>query len=154
MRALRLAALALLLAAATPAVAQSGFTAADATALETCLAAAPETPADCIGAAAYACQGAGPEFQSTLGIVECLSRETAWWDARLNADYQTIRAAIDAESFAALRDAQRAWMGWRDAKCKFDYVYWREGTIRSVMYASCQLETTARRAQELADLVD
>jgi uncharacterized protein YecT (DUF1311 family) len=50
----------------------------------------------------------------------------------------------------ALRAAQRAWMQFRDANCR--YYGSGEGTITRLQFAECMRSTTARRALELEEL--
>ncbi|WP_157970156.1 lysozyme inhibitor LprI family protein [Pelagibacterium sediminicola] len=104
---------------------------------------------DCIGALSGPCMES-PEGSTTVGTNECLGAETQWWDAFLNARYDALRKGMDGESALALRNAQRAWIAFRDAECELHYTYWREGTIRSTIYAICMQEMTASRAVALA----
>ncbi len=115
----------------------------------------PATPRyrDCIGVASAACQEE-PDGQTTMGMASCTMRETAWWDEMLNHNYTTLQNTLDAETFAALRTAQRAWMDFRDAECDFQYTYWQEGTIRSLYASSCQLQMTAERALALDAVIE
>lgn len=113
----------------------------------------PQKLEDCIGVAADPCMDS-PEGSTTVGMTQCLARETAWWDSQLNARYAELRTTLDVESFAELRGAQRAWIAFRDADCSFRYAYWREGTIRSLFYGSCMLDLTAKRAIDLEDVAN
>ncbi|MDX8352354.1 lysozyme inhibitor LprI family protein [Cognatiyoonia sp. IB215182] len=117
---------------------------------------------DCLGQASDRCQlqdGGG----TTLGIATCISAETAVWDAILNEEYQALRAAFEGqdggvggatsdELLIALRDAQRAWIAFRDADCGLRYTLYQGGTIRSIVAANCHMTTTARRALALRDM--
>lgn len=147
------------LALASPVDAQDvTFTAKDDAVLTACLdavnASEGETAAaECIGIVAGPCQDE-PEGWTTVGMVNCLERETAWWDARLNENYAAVLETLDDERTASLRKAQRAWLAFRDAECGFQYDYWREGTIRSVFGSSCMLELTARRAIDISHFLD
>jgi uncharacterized protein YecT (DUF1311 family) len=107
---------------------------------------------DCIGTASDTCMDQ-PDNYATMGMANCMDRETAWWDEVLNAHYGNLRDGLDAESFAALRDAQRNWIAFRDAECNFNYTYWREGTVRTPAYARCMLEQTAHRAIALETVI-
>lgn len=113
----------------------------------------PRRTSDCIGAASGPCMEE-PGGYSTVGMSQCLARETDWWDGELNARYARLRDGLDEESALALKDAQRAWIAWRDSKCEFEYIYWREGTIRSTYYGACMLDVTAARAIDLIDYSD
>ena len=108
---------------------------------------------ECIGAASRVCMDA-PGGMTTVGMTSCTMRENAWWDQYLNFLYQDLKDTRTKEEFALLRDAQRAWITFRDSDCSFTYEVWKEGTIRSNMYASCVLDKTANRAIELAQYVD
>ena len=140
--------LAALLALTGPVLAQENApTDEDRALLEQCLAGEEEapTPDACIGAASDACM-AEPEGATTIGMTECSARETALWDERLNARYAELEETLEPEVFAALREAQRAWIAWRDAECSFARALWAPGTISTVVAANCLLDQTARRA--------
>ncbi|MGJ8529576.1 lysozyme inhibitor LprI family protein [Maritalea sp.] len=108
---------------------------------------------ECIGAASRVCMEA-PGGDTTVGIMQCTLRENAWWDSYLNFLYQDLKANLSTEQFASLRNAQRAWITYRDAKCGFEYEYWKEGTIRTTFHSSCLLDATATRAIDLAGYLD
>lgn len=106
---------------------------------------------DCIGAISGPCI-TSPAGMTTIGANQCMARETDWWDAFLNARYAAMRDSFDKESGLALRDAQRAWIAFRDAECNLHYTYWGDGSIRSTLYARCMLDMTAKRAIDLDSL--
>ncbi len=108
---------------------------------------------ECIGAASRICMEA-PGGQTTIGMAQCTVQENAWWDTYLNFLYQDLKANLTTDQFKSLRDAQRAWITYRDAKCGFEYEYWKEGTIRSTIHSGCILNTTATRAIDLAGYLD
>ena len=108
---------------------------------------------DCIGAASSKCMD-NPIGASTFGMVECVSRETNWWDAQLNGHYEYLKQNLDTPLFGALRDVQRKWIAYKDAACQFEYDSWGVGTIRQPATASCFLDITAIRALELGELAD
>lgn len=128
----------------------------DVSVVEACIADAEPgdlTPA-CIGAAAKQCQQA-PGGDTTLGISTCVMAEHAAWDAALNREYQAARAhyADDPTAADSLRNAQRAWIAWRDAECAFQYDRYGGGSMRSVASANCRMSMTAMRALELRGLL-
>lgn len=125
-------------------------------------AAAPyDTAPACIGAAADDCQTA-EGGSTTPGIVGCLASEAEAWDVLLNDEYGLLRdasRAADASGGAgqasrvdALRDAQRAWIAFRDADCALSGAIWQDGTIRGPVAAQCLLTHAARRTLELRTL--
>lgn len=92
----------------------------------------------------------GEEYQqcdgSTVEMVECISGLGDDWDARLNEAYRTLLAADDGRS-AALRDAQRRWIAYRDANCAWYAA--GEGSIARIEAATCLYVLTRDRALEL-----
>lgn len=141
---------------AAPALAQDSapFT-VDPAIVETCVADTPDgdLAPSCIGAAANQCQQA-PGGDTTIGIAKCVMGEHAAWDAVLNREYKTARSQFAGDPTAAdsLRDAQRAWIAWRDAECAFQYDRYGGGSMRTIAAANCRMSMTAMRALELRGL--
>jgi uncharacterized protein YecT (DUF1311 family) len=147
---------------AAPALAAAQDDEAALALVRSCLAAA-ETRADaaaCRGAWARDC--AAGEGATTLGIVACTTAETAAWDRLLDEAYAELvllsrrRALLDEEAGLApppledmLREAQRAWIAFRDADCEQEYAIWGEGSQRQVAGAVCLMDRTATRVLEL-----
>ena len=115
----------------------------------------------CLGQASGQCQDL-PGGSTTVGMADCIMAETAAWDAILNEEYKATQQANEAadtdghspvmDRSDALRDAQRAWIAFRDADCAARYAMWQDGTIRTIVGANCQLTMTAQRAIELRDM--
>lgn len=134
----------------------------DADLMSQCLDAAADTvstdnavPAlSCIGAASAPCMDNEPDGYSTAGMTRCVQRETAWWDARLNTAYAALEAHFTPAVFARMRDAQGAWIAFRDADCAFVYEFYADGTIRSPAHAGCMLDHTAERTLDLEAMLN
>ncbi|SFJ29436.1 lysozyme inhibitor LprI family protein [Jannaschia pohangensis] len=114
------------------------------------------TEPDCIGAASGLCQKRTEGGYSTLGMADCTNRETEEWDRLLNEEYGLLRDQLDEiddgtgiDRSDALRDAQRAWIAYRDAECGLRYALWQGGTIRTTIGTACHLGFTAKRTLEL-----
>jgi uncharacterized protein YecT (DUF1311 family) len=118
--------------------------------------------AACAGRLSEACQSSAADGQTTLGMVNCAQRETAAWDVLLNEEYRATRAwaetadAAEAVSFPefarmaeALRDAQRAWIRFRDAECGLAHALLGSGSMRAIAGANCLLSMTAERTVTL-----
>ncbi|PZF78056.1 DUF1311 domain-containing protein [Aestuariivirga litoralis] len=116
---------------------------------------------DCIGKASQACM-TSPGGDTTIGMVDCLQGELAYWDKRLNAAYAKRLAVArkdDAEMKSArtakvsveesLRNMQRAWIAFRDAACLYEQVQWMGGSGGGPATAACRLQETARQALRL-----
>jgi len=128
----------------------------DAAGLETCLEQVSDGAQsyDCIGRASAACMEQ-PMGETTPGMAFCLSEEYEIWDAKLNEAYQMLRsdyAALDADRFEgapaladALRDMQRGWIGYRDARCSFEAAQWYGGTGSSPAFLGCMMQQTAEQ---------
>jgi uncharacterized protein YecT (DUF1311 family) len=98
---------------------------------------------------------ATPDGQTTAGMVGCLDRERAQWDAWLNIVYQQLHAQLAAQDAAiasaapkeahALQGMQRAWIAFRDAKCGYEAAQWGGGTGAGPAAVRCHLHETARQ---------
>lgn len=111
----------------------------------------------CIGEYSQACMTHRPDGETTQGMVRCSIEELEAWDVVLNASYIGLRQRHEGTMAAdALRDAQRAWITFRDADCLAERAVFEGGTIAQIIHASCQMDHTARRALvlrgRLADL--
>lgn len=104
---------------------------------------------DCIGIIANPCMET-PDGSSTIGMSFCTLRETKWWDRQLNSNYQQLKGIMNQQDFTQMRDLQRKWIAYKDAKCKFEHASWKGGTIASVASAQCFLDTTADQAITLS----
>lgn len=95
---------------------------------------------DCVGRAAQACMTM-PGGDTTIGMIDCLVAENAYWDARLNAAYTARMAesrqadeenarlgSADASLGDALRAMQSTSIGYRDATCLHEQAQWRGGS--------------------------
>jgi uncharacterized protein YecT (DUF1311 family) len=102
-------------------------------------------PRSCIGAIVIPCQQE-PDGQSTAGMIECGGRELAVWDELLNASYRKVLAAASPAVATALRQAQRAWIAWRDLRCKLPAVEHEGGSIVGPLTIDCLRTVTAEQA--------
>ncbi|MET0544828.1 MAG: lysozyme inhibitor LprI family protein [Caulobacterales bacterium] len=98
----------------------------------------------CIGKVSEACM-ALPGGETTYGMIDCLKREIAVWDSKLNATYKALLKDSAPKMQTALKTAQRAWIKDRDATCALPYAYFEGGTIAGPLGSDCMNEMTARR---------
>lgn len=68
-------------------------------------------------------------------------------NAELNKLYKEIsnRLKDDADTLKALRNAQRAWISFRDAECDFAAINTQGGSIHSMLITTCRNELTQAR---------
>ena len=57
----------------------------------------------------------------TVEMITCISAETKRQDVRLNESYNKLGSKLSANRKKALLEAQRAWIKFRDANCRFYY---------------------------------
>ncbi len=129
-------ALSVLIATSSAVLAQAEFepTTEERKAVADCLervAGQPELKqmAECIGIVADPCPEASGA--NTFTIVACHMREQKIWDGYLNEWYGEATKRLAGEpAAAALTDAQRAWMSFRDAKCGYWQKRYEGGHLR------------------------
>lgn len=116
----------------------------------------------CMHTVSETCQAEEEGGYSTMGMAMCNQAETEAWDVLLNEEYKETRAwsaALDEDEQASfpnldsradtLRDAQRAWIAYRDAECRNEYANWGAGSMRHIVGTACYLDMTAKRTVEL-----
>ncbi len=109
----------------------------------------------CIGASAKECIDALPEGNIVEGKRACLSKETAYWQARFDAAYdkqiahaksQDAKMAGLGENVpsqaAALLDVRRSWEPYREARCGFAQAQWAGKAEGLPAHATCLLVET------------
>ncbi len=89
----------------------------------------------------------------TMNMLDCMGSETEQQDARLNQNYKAAMQALTPSQQTQLRDAQRLWIKFRDADCAL-LGSLTGGTIDSVNSASCFLDMTKKRADDLMRLAE
>ncbi|MEY4927459.1 MAG: hypothetical protein RI894_1895 [Bacteroidota bacterium] len=75
-------------------------------------------------------------------------------DKQLNLVYNKVVKVADAQSKAALLEAEKAWIKYRDLHCKYACMQYDGGSIYPLMYNSCLTEMTKQRTKELTALLD
>lgn len=64
-----------------------------------------------------------PEGGSAAGMLYCMTQSHDRWDAKLNKDYRALRKQPSPSAKAALKQAQRAWLRYRDADKAYQAAY-------------------------------
>jgi uncharacterized protein YecT (DUF1311 family) len=123
----------------------------DAEMIATCLQTERDAGRDvhsCIGHIADPCLD-DPAGQSTVGMVQCMDKETKLWDTMLNEEYTRLLSIITGAAAESVRKAERAWIATRDADCQVAYDIFQGGTIAQPISARCRLDHTADRALQV-----
>lgn len=87
----------------------------------------------------------------TMSMIDCMGQESERQDVRLNRVYKTLMDTLPATRKTALRDAQRAWLKYREANCDFYYDP-DGGSMARLQVNDCFMTETAKRAKELEDI--
>ena len=95
----------------------------------------------------------------------CAAEEFSKSDAALNAQWKITSAAMKQRDqntnstddnrpgyLAALFEAQRAWLKFRDAHCRSQAYSARGGSMEPMLYSACQTSLTIDRINQLHDL--
>jgi len=89
------------------------------------------------------------DAQSQAEMNMCWGKEYKAADAQLNKTYQEFMTKLDESEKAQLRNAQLAWLKYRDTNCEFVADQYKGGTMRPMIAAICLAEVTNARVNEL-----
>jgi uncharacterized protein YecT (DUF1311 family) len=100
-----------------------------------------------LGAVAENLNCAGSQYEMNQCAAKTLQAE----DVELNTRYQAaMGGADDATAKDLFRNAQRAWLAYRDATCAWEGDAARGGTLRPLLEISCAEQMTRQRLLELS----
>lgn len=85
------------------------------------------------------------ESTTTHEMIECEAKQFNHFDDKLNQIYGSLRTELDKVGKLRLRDAQRAWIVFRDAECLRVSDSARGGTLEPLLMLSCKTQMTADR---------
>ncbi|MHA3738776.1 lysozyme inhibitor LprI family protein [Pseudomonas sp. Eth.TT006] len=87
--------------------------------------------------------------QATMN--QCAGQEFKAADKELNAVYQQITGRLkdNPDGKKLLVSAQRAWVGFRDAECKFSASGVEGGSVYPLIYSNCLTSVTKMRVEAL-----
>lgn len=90
---------------------------------------------------------ANAETQGEMNI--CWGNQYKAADAKLNQVYRQFMTKLDDEDKAQLKEAQTAWLKYRDTNCDFVGDQYKGGTMRPMIAAICLTDVTSSRTKEL-----
>ena len=73
-------------------------------------------------------------------------------DQALNAQYTATTGQLSTPSRTLLRDAQRAWITFRDQQCRYESSAVRGGSAFAMVQSDCLARLTVERTRELRRL--
>lgn len=86
--------------------------------------------------------------QTQTGMNICAAADAAAADKKFNLLYQQLTAKAEANEKTALRDAQRAWVAYRDKECAYETVGSEGGSIRPMEELMCVTALTNARIKD------
>ena len=94
------------------------------------------------------------EFDTQFEATQCAHKEFLAADAELNRTYGQLVAKLDAKRRARLKEAETAWIKYRDANCEYESSRYEGGTMRPMIHSFCLARMTASRKDELKDQIE
>jgi uncharacterized protein YecT (DUF1311 family) len=100
-----------------------------------------------------ACMEQNPSSQGMNG---CLGQAYEKWDLELNRVYQELSGKLNAGERAVLREAQRAWIAFRDRELAWLAKFYGglQGSMYANMLAADRVDLVKRRVMELRSFLD
>ena len=94
------------------------------------------------------------DAQTTAEMRDCTGKEYKQADAELNRVYKQLMSKLEDEGHkTALKNAQQAWIRYRDTNCEYESYLNRGGTIYSVIHTGCLTRMTKERTTELREVL-
>lgn len=94
---------------------------------------------------------ANAQSQAEMNI--CAGKEYKEADVLLNQVYRQLVAKLDDEEKSQLKEAQTAWLKYRDSNCEFVADQYKGGSIRPTIHGLCLAEMTRNRTTELRNQI-
>ncbi|KUM27055.1 hypothetical protein AU467_17745 [Mesorhizobium loti] len=82
-------------------------------------------------------------------LATCTAKDAASADAALNAVYKALSGRLSSADEQRLRDAQRAWIPFRDKECAFRTQAYADGSVYSSLLETCRTDLTKARLAQL-----
>lgn len=102
------------------------------------------------GVAAQECDGL-----DQAALAGCVGRALTAADAELNSTYDAaLGTLVDTPAQGKLREAQRLWIGFRDAACAAEAAVYDGASVQPIARAQCLLRITTARTADLAAILN
>ena len=86
-----------------------------------------------------------------VDLTACRAEQLQTWDRMLNQIYQRVIGTLDDVQEENLREAQRAWITYRDLTCGMERARYEGGSIAPLVEVLCLTRLTERRTRDLED---
>src|SRR5262245_36440691 len=94
---------------------------------------------------------ANAQSQAEMNICAGKAYEAA--DADLNTAYRKLASMLDDGEKAQLKEAENAWIKYRDLNCEFVADQYKGGSIRPMIHGYCLADVTKKRTTEIKDQI-
>ena len=92
--------------------------------------------------------------KSQLEMTTCAGQEYASQDQKLNAAYSRYRSRLSESQKNQLKEAQVAWIRYRDLACDFESSAVADGSAHRMVRYECLTEKTVARLREITKLME
>jgi uncharacterized protein YecT (DUF1311 family) len=103
----------------------------------------------CVSSAASA---ADCDSGKTADLNACAAADLKKADGDLNSAYNQYRRRLEPEQKEQLKDAQMAWIKFRDAACVFESSGVKGGSAYQMVYTACLAGKTRTRLKDIQEL--
>ena len=86
---------------------------------------------------------------SQFEMNQCAGKAYRAADATMNQIYRKLVTMLNEDEQGQLKEAQLAWLKYRDTNCEFVADEYKGGSIRPLIQATCLADMTKRRTTEL-----
>lgn len=90
--------------------------------------------------------------QTQYGLNQCANAELARETNTINKSYNTLMSKLNPSQKRQLKQAQLAWIKYKDLACKFESSGVEGGSVRPMVLSNCVSKKTAQRNAELEAL--
>ncbi|GAA0544701.1 uncharacterized protein YecT (DUF1311 family) [Rhizomicrobium palustre] len=87
--------------------------------------------------------------QTQSEMLICADKDSRATDKALNTLYGELLRRYEPKYQVLLKDAERRWIAYRDAECRFETAATEDGSIHPMAYAQCITAKTKARITEL-----
>jgi uncharacterized protein YecT (DUF1311 family) len=94
------------------------------------------------------------DAMTTIEMHECLNEQFRKADADLNAAYKEVMAQLSESRQAKLREAQKAWIVFRERNAEFAASAEEGGTLAPLTHMLTMAEMTEERVAQLKDILN
>ncbi len=92
-------------------------------------------------------------FETQLEMNEKAHIKAVQADTELNSIYKQLIEKLTVKEKANMLQAQRAWIRFRDAQCRFEWQTYEGGSIAPLNFSECFARMTRARTKELKELL-